>query len=117
MRSCKKNKQTIWHTNQFTEVEEVDEYGDFTGNTLVTPINVQETRANLYPANGDIVEQIFGREKNFDMVFVEIGKPFDENSVFYLTEPTLETVEDYDYYVSALRTSLNQSYYGLSRRV
>jgi len=117
MRTCIKNKQPIWYSNEFDKIDEVDENGDFTGNTLIKYKDIKKTGLNLYPANGEIVEQIFGTEKNFDKVFVTVGEPFEVKTVFYIKEPiTDDDIYNYDYIVARINRSLNNTYYALNRR-
>lgn len=118
MRNCKKNKTPIWYSNEFDKIEEFDKEGFFTGNVIIKYKNIEKTGLNLYPANGEIVEEIFGKNANLDMVFVTVGSPFTMSSVFYIDEPIEDgDVYDYDYYVSSINKSLNNTYYGLNRRV
>lgn len=119
MRTCEKNKVDIWYTSDFTIVKETDEDGFFTGSTIKQYEPVKKARMNLYPANGLIIRDIFGQESNFDAVCTEMGKPFTKDTLIFLTEPATEQdiTSTYDFMVDTIRESINNSYYGLKRRV
>lgn len=117
MRTCEKNKVDIWYTSNPTFIEEVDEDGFFTGNTIMTYPNPSKYKIGLYPSGGKIIQEIFGTSCNFDMVSVDMGERFNKDTLIFLSEPTLDYDSTYDYRVSDLRRSLTLTYYGLKRRV
>ena len=113
MRACKKNQTLCWVSNTISEVDEVDSDGYFTGNKLITHTNVEPVYLNLYPSDGHISNEIFGLSDSFDFMITTIKNPFNENSVFYLTEP-IDT-DNFDFKISSIKESLNSTYYALKK--
>ena len=117
MRLSNKNKIKIWYSNDRTETDEISDNGYYTGNTIFKYENVKPIKINLYPTSGEITEEIFGKNCNFDAIACTIGSPFNENTILFLNEPTSETIleRDYDYYIGSINKSLNFTQYGLVR--
>lgn len=117
MRTCEKNKVKIWYSNGFTETEVKDSDGNYTGETeklFETPVGI---KLPLYPSDGKITKEVFGEAARLDLVTVTMGNPFNKDTVFYLTEPTGDYANSYDYSVELIKPSLNSTYYGLTKRI
>lgn len=114
MRTCEKNKRTVWFSNVIGSREVVDEDENYTGEVETLYSEPTKTRINLADATSDIVTKIFGVSEALDSVTVCVGKPFNTSTKFYLEEPT--DLEKYDYSVSQMKCSLNNTYYGLRAR-
>lgn len=115
MRLLEKNKQSIYVSICTGTVEAVDDDGNYTGDLVKQYSVPMLTSINLYPSSGSIVREVFGDAFNGDMLTVTTGKPFSKNDVFYLSDNVGFT--NYDYYISDMKTSLNNTYYGLKKRV
>lgn len=118
MRFCNKNKINIWYTPNCNFVDETDDNGNYTGNTIIEYEKPIKTAVNMYPANGSIVEDIFGKNCNLDYVVIDNNDKFNEYTVFFINEP-LETDDlstTYDYYVDQISKSINHTQYGLVKR-
>lgn len=115
MRLLEKNKQPIYVAICSGTTEEVDSDGNYTGNIIKSYSTPMLTSANLYPAKGKIVNDIFGDVFHGDMMMVTIGKPFSKDDIFY--DQNNVSLTNHDYYISDMKKSLNNTYYGLKKRV
>lgn len=115
MRTCEKNKQSMYVSLCTGEVDEVDEDGYFTGNVINQYSEPTLTRVNIYPASGKIADEVFGHYEKLDMIVVTVGTQFNTNDIFYLPENLASG--KHDYYVSEMKKSLNNTYYRLTKRV
>lgn len=112
------NKTKLWVVEPTAEIEAIDEDGNYTGeitNLYSAPTAIYLT---LYPSNGAIVEQLFGKDASLDMVAVSNDIELTKDSLLFLTEPSLESdfSKTYDYAVSNLKRSLNTFQYGLRKK-
>lgn len=115
MRLLEKNKQSLYVSICSGTTEGVDSDGNYTGDLVKQYSTPMLTAVNLYPSNGSIVREIFGDVFQGDMLMVTIGKPFSKDDVFYLPDNVGFT--KYDYYIIDMKKSLNNTYYGLKKRV
>lgn len=117
MRTLNKNKVPIWYVNLIGKEPILDKLGFDTGefeNKYSTPTNVM---INLYPANGKVVERIFGKDVSLDMTAVTNDIILNEDSLIFLSEPTTNDYKStYKYRVSNIKKSLNTINYGLVMR-
>lgn len=117
MRTLEKNKITIWYSNGKTETEERDDEGNFTGVIISEYEKPVKSRMNFYPANGEIIRDVFGNAEDGDMVSVMMGNPFTKDTILFLTEPVGDYADTYDYRIKDMKTSLNSTYYLWRKRV
>lgn len=143
-RSLRINTKKLWVVAPASKVESVDENGDYTGEfTSVFGVPV-EVRLTLYPSNGLISEQIFGKSAELDLIAVSGKVKLEKNSLLFLENPVPEEEEEpeepeipeepeedpiipvkiektyfntYDYKVKIIKSSLNIHHYGLVGRI
>ena len=117
MRECEKNKTTVWiiKPTGFTKV--VDDDGNYTGEKVATYSTPIKTRLLLYFAPQSMLKQIFGKDYSFDGATFTNTVGLDSTSLLFLTEPTSNFSNTYDYSISSIGSSLDTKYYGLMGRV
>lgn len=116
MRTLNKNKTTLWIVNPTAKVAVVDVDGFQTGEfttSFTTPVSKDIA---LYPSNGTIVEEIFGKDYSCDMIAVSNEVNLSKDSLLFLSQPVSNYTTTYDYYVDKINKSLNTYQYGLRRR-
>lgn len=116
MRTLNKNKIALWVTSPNTKTRETDSDGNYTGEYITTFKTPTKIYINLYPATGEIVEEIFGKSYDCDMVAVSIDVILDKDTLLFYTQPTSDYNTTYDFRVDRILTSLNNCQYGLKRR-
>lgn len=117
MRTLDRNKTSVWYVTPSQEVELKDDDGYYTGEIgfeFGTPIEVQ---LPLYPASGEIKEQLFGTDAAVDMISVSNDVVLEKNTLIFLSEPIGDYDTTYDYKVSSIMKSLNTYNYGLKGRI
>ena len=117
MRTLEKNKIPIWYSNTKIETEEVDNEGNFTGNIISEYVVPVKSKMNFYPANGEIIRDVFGNAEDGDMVSVMMGNPFTKDTILFLSEPTEDYSDKYDYKIKDMKPSLNSTYYLWRKRL
>lgn len=117
MRTLERNKLKLWYVEPIENVEVVDSDGYYTGETKSSFGTPKVIYLNIYPYNGDINSDIFGKNKSFDMIGISNNLDLKENGLLFLSEPIVNKYLDYDYTVSAIKKSLNTTQYGLRGRV
>lgn len=116
MRTLEKNKKRFWIINALGKEAEIIN-GKRTGNYVTTYSEPVEVRFNIYPSNGDIEQEIFGKVLHFDMIATTIDVELKHNSLVFDTLPTDNFNDTYTYSVGKINQSLNSCTYGLIRRV
>jgi hypothetical protein len=117
MRDLLRNKTNLWYVTRTGSTDKLDEDGNFTGEKIMTYSTPISISMNLYPANGSIVEAIFGKDASFDMVGVSNEIDLDKDALLFLSEPQSNNYDKiYDYRVDSIRKSLNTTQYGLRNR-
>lgn len=117
MRELRKNQTGLWYVNRTGETDETDVDGNFTGEkvpTFSTPVKV---RLSLYPSNDFIINRIFGKDYSCDMIASSNSISLNENTLLFLTEPSTDYENSYDYTISRISPSLNSYNYGLCRKI
>ena len=127
MRSLKRNQRPLYYCLYAGKEPIIDEYGNETGENIVTYEAPVQMYANISPATGQSSTEQFGNLENYDKVIVTtwMDCPIDENSVLFIDKepdessvlthiPTaITTVEGYvtvptpDYIVRSVARSLN----------
>lgn len=112
------NKTKLWVVEPISEIEAIDDDGNYTGeitNLYDTPVEVYLT---LYPSNGAIVEQLFGKDASLDMVAVSNSVELTKDSLLFINEPLItdDFFKTHDYSVQNIKRSLNTFQYGLRKR-
>lgn len=116
MRTLERNKTTFWIVNCIDEVDVKDEDGFYTGEKELGYSSPTLVKLSVYPASGDIVEQIFGKQVVVDLVAVSENVKLDKMTLIFKKEPTLGEYDNYDYKVTHIAESLNHTQYGLRGR-
>lgn len=127
MITLKRNQRLFYYCLYAGKTPIIDEYGNETGESIVTYQAPVEMLANVSPATGLSNTEQFGNLENYDKVIVtdDLECPIDENSVLFIDkepeftdgqthEPTAVTTADVsvsipvpDYIVVRVAKSLN----------
>ena len=127
MRALRRNKRLFYYCLYAGKTPIIDEWGNETGESIVTYSDPVEMLANISPATGLSNTEQFGNLENYDKVIVTdwIDCQIDENSVLFIDkepeftegethEPTAVTTTDVsvripvpDYIVVRVAKSLN----------
>lgn len=90
MRSLNRNKRLIHYALLVSEIENIDEYGNKTGE--VTPVYGEPTPllCNISAASGEDAVQAFGNFTGYSrtMFIADNGNPIDENTVIWFGVPS-----------------------------
>lgn len=118
MRTLNRNKTKLWAVDIVSYTDEVDDAGDFTGESVPVYGSPSIVFLPLYPVTAEVSESLFGRNNSLDIACVSTIE-LSENTLLFLTEPAVDADFDilYDYRVSKILPSLNSYQYGLSRRL
>lgn len=112
MRCLKRNKQTFWYAlYQSTDMNH-DEYGNETGEPIVTYSEPVQMSANISPATGQSNTEMFGNLDSYDKVIVtdDMNCPIDEHSVLFIDKEPEHNMSGnlmYNYIVKRVAKSLN----------
>lgn len=127
MKCLKRNKRPFYYCLYKEEIPILDEYGNLSGERIVTYDDEVLMEANISQATGQSNTEQFGNLENYDKVIVtdDMNCPIDENSVLFIdkepewkdaeyNEATAITVTGatvkvpvYDYTVRRVAKSLN----------
>lgn len=116
MRTLEKNKVTLWVVSPTGSNNEIDEDGNMTGEKITTYNQPIEVKLSLYPAGGEITEQMFGKDTSIDMISVSSEVILTPDSLLFETLPTSDFRKTYTYRVNRISKSLNTYAYGFTRR-
>ena len=112
VKNLKRNETSFYYCLYDSESFIKDEYGNDTGNPVISYKNPVEMRANISPATGYAQTEQFGNLDQYDKVIVthDMSCPIDEQSVLFIDrEPELSENGEwlYDYVVRRVAKSLN----------
>ena len=127
MKCLERNKTGIYYCLFAGKTPIVDEYGNETGESIITYGDPVQMYANVSRATGQSNTEQFGNLENYDKVVVteDLNCPIDENSVLFVdkepeftnvlthtvtaitTNDTTVSVPVYDYTVRRVAKSLN----------
>lgn len=127
MRTLKRNQRPLYYCLYNQKIPILDEYGNDSGEYIVTYHPPVKMMANISQATGQSNTEQFGNLENYDKVIVtdDMNCPIDENSVLFIdSEPhytdalthlptAITTVDEtvpvpmYDYTVRRVAKSLN----------
>lgn len=110
------NKSKFWLVEVTGHTDEVDGDGFRTGEIIYTYSAPIEVWLTTYPSNGAIIEQLFGKDAQLDMVAVSSSISLNKDSLLFNNEPVSNYYTTYDYRVSNIKRSLNVFQYGLRSR-
>lgn len=119
MRCLNRNKQPFFYCLYQSTIPILDEYGNESGEKIVTYAEAVKMYANISQATGQSNTDMFGNLENYDKVIVldDLNCPIDENTVLFIdkapeyTEVTADaetlSIPLYDYTVRRVAKSLN----------
>ena len=114
MRTLLRNKTKFYYASYIGETETLDEYGNRTGEYIMSHSAPVEHSGNISPAKGEKQTEQFGESESYDKVIVldDRNAPIDEHSILWVdTLPSLNedgtTATPHDYEVKAVARSLN----------
>ena len=86
MKALKRNQRPLYYCLYAGKTPIIDEYGNETGESIVTYSEPVKMLANISPATGMSNTEQFGNLENYDKVIVTdwIDCPIDENSVLFI---------------------------------
>lgn len=113
MRTLNRNKQTLWYVTSIGTEPKLDIDGFETGEIIKLYSAPVKIKINIFPSNGLIAEQIFGKDQSFDMMAVSNDIILNKDSLLFLTEPLSNYDTTYDFVVDTINKSLNTYNYGL----
>lgn len=116
MRTLEINKSVLYSVEITGKTELLDSDGFKTGEYTTTYGVPTEIRIALYPANGGVVERIFGKDVSLDMVAISNDVILTEKTLLFKTVPVSNYDNTYDYIVSSIKNSINTYNYGLRQR-
>lgn len=143
MRTLELNKTSLWLVEKLSQEPMLDDEGFETGEFNPSYSIPRKVRLSLYPANGRIKDDLFGKDSQFDMISVSTDivltkdclllteETIVTNSTFTyadletrsyiqleeLTNSGVDVERQYDYRVTKINKSLNGYAYGLELRV
>ena len=114
MRCMTRNKSKFYYASYIGETEITDEYGNSTGEYILSYEKPVEMFGNVSAAQGEIQSRQFGESESYDKVIVLDDKdtPINEYSILWVdTLPLLNedgsTETPHDYVVKNVARSLN----------
>ena len=96
MKCLNRNKRPFYYCLYKGEIEILDEYGNLSGEKIVTYEDDVMEMANISTATGQSNTEQFGNLENYDKVIVidDLDCPIDENSVLFIDkEPEYKDAE------------------------
>ena len=116
MRGLERNKRSFFYALYTGEEALVDENGDYTGETRSTYTDPVACEANISPASGTAVTELFGTVSEYDRVIgpLNYAIPLDEHAIVWIKNDP-ET-QPHDYVVERIADSINH-YMALVSRV
>lgn len=122
MRSLKRNEQTFCYALYGTEVEEVDNEGNYTGEIKIGYGNPVKVEANISASRGEASTEQFGISLDYDKIICscDMTLPIDETTILWVdTIPVLDengaTKTKQDYIVKKVAKSLNSVQYAIKK--
>lgn len=122
MRSLKRNEQTFYYALYGEEVEEIDEEGNFTGETTIGYGNPVKVKASISASRGEASTEQFGISLDYDKIVCscDMALPIDETTILWVDiKPVLEkdgaTKTKHDYTVKKVARSLNSVQYAIKK--
>ena len=114
MRTLLRNKTKFYYASYIDETEILDEYGNRTGEYVISHSAPVEHFGNISPAKGEKQTEQFGESESYDKVIVldDRNAPIDEHTILWVdTLPSLNddgtTATPHDYEVTTVARSIN----------
>lgn len=122
MRSLKRNEQTFYYALYGEEVEEIDEEGNYTGETTIGYGNPVKADANISASRGEASNEQFGISLDYDKIVCSCDTTLhiDETTILWVDSmPILDesgaTETKHDYVVKKVAKSLNSVQYAIKK--
>lgn len=115
MRTLSRNKTKLWVVESIGKTEVTDAEGYYTGEIRKVYSEPKVVYLHLYPSDGMIMEQLFGRDADFSKLAVS-ETLLSKDTLLFLSEPSGDYELTYDYIVERNKQSLNHNNYGLRSR-
>lgn len=113
MRTLEKNKTKLWRVTPLSKVEVVDINGFLTGEYTTTFSTPEIVYIALFPANGKIKNDLFGKDYQCDKLAVSNNVVLTELDLLFLSAPVSNYESTYIYRVDKINQSLNTYNYAL----
>lgn len=146
MRNQVINTKLFWAVYPVSTTELLDGDGFDTGEKIKVYSSPVQVRLTVYPSNGAIIEQIFGKDAQVDLVgvttsneLIPVVEPSDtlypsdviipvdpsllrterlvKDTLLFVSQPSDNFMTTYDYKISNVKRSLNTFQFGLRSRV
>lgn len=120
MKTLERNKTSFWYCLYDSKKPVSDEYGNETGEAIITYKDPVQMKANISAATGAAQVEQFGSFSGYDKVIVtdDIDCPIDENTVLFVDKDAEYDSDGnplFDYIVRRVAKSLNSVSYAISR--
>jgi len=122
MRTLDRNKRTFYYATYVGKTELIDKDGNHTAEYAVTYSAWKPCKANISPAKGNSVAELFGNDVNYDRVIVmdDPNLEIDENTVLAIDIAPNERkqttdVPIFDYVVTRVARSINFVSYAVAK--
>lgn len=114
MRTLELNKLPFHYALFKSKTPIVDEYDNLTGEYEITYYTPVAARANISPAVGRIVTELFGDREQYEKLIItyDVNCPIAESTILWIDVPTTEA---HDYIVKRVSRSLNHVVYAVSK--
>jgi len=99
LKALKRNQRPFYYCLYKADAPAVDEYGNETGDTIVTYYDAVLMGANISPATGQSMTEQFGNLESYDKVIVtdDMNCPISETSVLFIDKaPQYKNVTVYE---------------------
>lgn len=112
MRLLRRNLKTVYWKNYVGKTQTVDEYGNRTGEYVLSYGDLIEAKMNVSASRGAASEEMFGISTNYTKVLMtsDINCSMDEHSILWIDKPTSGP---HDYVVVRKAKSLNSIAYAV----
>ena len=122
MRTLDRNKRTFYYATYVGKTELIDDNGYHTAEYVTAYSAWKPCKANISPAKGQSVAELFGNDVNYDRVIVMDDPNFeiDENTVLAIDIAPNERTKTtdapiYDYVVTRVARSINFVSYAVAK--
>lgn len=114
MRTLKRNQQPVYYALYTGKTSPVDQYGDPTGEPVVTYSTPELIMCNVSPSRGATDTELFGIDLNYSKTLCveDVNCPIQEDSILWIGK-TPENNAPHNYIVKAVAKSLNNIVYAV----
>jgi len=114
MRTLKRNQQPVYYALYEGKTNSVDQYGDPTGEPVVTYSTPTLIMCNVSPSRGTADAELFGINLEYSktLCIEDVNCPIQEDSILWIGR-TPENETPHNYIVKAVARSLNHVVYAV----